>query len=467
MSIITALALSAVIVVRAQGGVTTTPDQITVAGRRGIIESRTVLLQVTDPITDLQVIPLDLTREDGKHVLPAAAIRADPPACEIAADNVLTMPVTINLHDVPSGRFHGNLLMRYHGGSQTLPLTVTVKDPWGLPVFVLLLGVVVSWGVSLYRAKGRPRDKALVRVGEVRAQMRGDPDLAETFKKRIEAHFVDVEVALQAENWKEAVTAVDKAQAVWTRWRKGPDDWLAQLAYHAELVERLQDEPATPYIQVVQRKLEKASREASEMEGPHKLWERLDDIAQHINRYTRLQKSLDQLNDLRNRLSVDQAEPWRRKAQAFQQRMYDLEPDATDAYETLQQEIQDAVDELTQEVAGESGVVKAARGLEIGGLDTRLLDLLGPPPATLDITDAATDYAGRRLRRFSWATYVIAVVILAGTGFGELYVANATFGANTWNEYLALLAWGFGAEASWTVITEMVQSLGSGSPQRE
>jgi hypothetical protein len=455
-------ALSIAAVVDAQGSITLTPDQITVAGRRGAIETRTVLLQTTNPITDVQIIPLDLTQADGEHVLPAAAIAGDLSNNAIAANNVLTIPLTIDLNNVSSGKFTGNLLIRYQGGAKNLPITVTVKDPWLSPLMVLLLGVGLSLGISYYREKGRPRDTILVRVGQLRAQMHGDPDLAQPFKQRIEAYLVDVEVALQDEKWQEADTAIERAKAIWSRWRKSPDDWLAQLAYHAELVEKLRDEPNVPYIQALRRKLDKALRETPEMEDPHKLRERLDEIAQQINDYVRLQKSLDQINDLRIQLPADQAESWGRKAQVFQQRLYDLDPDDTQAYQTLQQEVQEAMDELAQETAKERGVVKAARGPDAWsfGKGISLLDLLAPPPATREITEEETNRAVQRLRWFTWATYAIAVMLLAGAGFGELYVANATFGANAWGDYFALLAWGFGAEASRAALAEMVRGWG-------
>jgi hypothetical protein len=44
-----------------------------------------------------------------------------------------------------------------------------------------------------------------------------------------------------------------------------------------------------------------------------------------------------------------------------------------------------------------------------------------------------------------------------GSGFNQLYVENPTFGANPWKDYFALLAWGFGAEASRESIIKITQ----------
>jgi hypothetical protein len=456
------LILGAVVVasVSAQGALTPTPEQIAIAGRRGAVETRTLLLQATGPVTDLQIIPLDLHRTDGETVLPASAIRVDLPSDGIEADGLLTVPVTVDLHDVSSGKFSGSLLISYHGGTLSLPVSVTVKDYWLPPLLVLLVGVGVGVGVSVYRARGRPRDEVLKRVGQLRAQMRGDGKLAEPFLARIEAHLVDVEAMLQAESWEGAEQAAGKAEAVWTLWRKGRDDWLVQLAYHAELVQKLQDEPNVPYFQTLWRNLEDALRGAPDMEGPHKLRERLDELARQINRYDRLQGRLDDLGELCIRLPADQVGQWRLKIQAFQRRLYDLGLNDKQAYETLQEEVEQALDELIQEVPRQRGVIKAALELETRGLGARVLQLLAPPPSAREISTEEASEAGFRLRLFTWASYVIALAMLVGAGFGELYVANETFGANAWGDYFALLAWGFGAEATRAAIADMVRGWG-------
>jgi hypothetical protein len=68
--------------------------------------------------------------------------------------------------------------------------------------------------------------------------------------------------------------------------------------------------------------------------------------------------------------------------------------------------------------------------------------------------------AGQRLRWFMWLTCFITVVLLALAGFVELYSTRANFGSNGLGDYFALLAWGFGAEATRSAIADMVQSWG-------
>jgi len=445
--------------VRAQAGITVAPTQLAVTGARGTIETRTLLLRTTDPITSLQVIPLDLPRIAGDVILPAEAIRATLPTDQIAANGLLTVPITFDLSRVPSGQFSGELLVSYYSNALAIPVNVTVKDPWLLPAITLAAGVGLGIVISIYRAQGQPRDKVLVRMGQLRAQMQTDMDLAEPFRTRIGAHLVDIEAALQVEKWQDAQTALERAEAAWTRWRRGRADWLTQLAYHTELAQRLKDEADVPYVQAVRRGLEATLRDVPDLEEPNQLQAQLVGLAQQINRYVRLQAWLDELNDLRIRSPADQAEPCRLKAQALQRRLHDLKPDDEAAYQALQSDLEVAIAEssrLVSQQGRQEATVKGTRDLSLTA--PRLL-APAPPASSITVKEQVSS-AHTRLRLFTLISYAISVVLLAGIGFDELYVANSAFGANAWGDYFALLAWGFGAEATRAAIVQVMHNWG-------
>lgn len=48
-------------------------------------------------------------------------------------------------------------------------------------------------------------------------------------------------------------------------------------------------------------------------------------------------------------------------------------------------------------------------------------------------------------------------MFLVGVGFSQLYSDQPTFGAHPWKGYFALLAWGFGAEATRDAVTKVIQ----------
>ncbi len=444
----------------AQAGVTATPTQLTVAEMRGTTATRLLVLRATDLITDVQVIPLDLVRTDNAAVLPASTIQAVLPSNQIAAGGLLTVPVTLDLRSIPSGQFSGDLLINYSGGSLTVPMTVTVKDKWPLPLIVLIVGVGLGIGVSVYRSQGRPRDAALVRVGQLRAQLQADADMGEPFRSRIEAGLVDVAAALQAENWETAQQALTQAETLLTKWQKGRTDWIAQLSHHAKLVKRLEIlNKESAYLQTVRRALEDMARDAPELGAPDQLQKQLDDLTQEINNYLQLRTSLQQLDVLRNRLPPTQAAPWQRKVASLQRRLEELSPSDATAYANLQSEMDQALAELAQ-LAEQAQTDETAKGLVSFGepAQAELVDL--PPTARPLNLEKSADAARTRLRWFTWISYLIAVLLLAGAGFGELYVARPTFGANVWGDYFALLAWGFGAEATRAAVTEMVRGWG-------
>jgi hypothetical protein len=91
--------------------------------------------------------------------------------------------------------------------------------------------------------------------------------------------------------------------------------------------------------------------------------------------------------------------------------------------------------------------------------------LSAPPTLWPEISAEAPKQAYRRLTQFRWLTRMVALLLLAGAGFVELYTTRATFGVNGWGDYFALLAWGFGAEASRQAISQVVESWGLSSPR--
>ncbi|NJP07191.1 MAG: hypothetical protein HC837_17015 [Chloroflexaceae bacterium] len=100
-------------------------------------------------------------------------------------------------------------------------------------------------------------------------------------------------------------------------------------------------------------------------------------------------------------------------------------------------------------------------GLDIVATGAQALQLLAPPPflptnQPAEQTERAL-LARYRLQIFLIISYLIAVGFLAGAGFSQLYLTHATFGADPWSDYLGLLAWGFGAEASRAAVVDLVR----------
>jgi len=91
------------------------------------------------------------------------------------------------------------------------------------------------------------------------------------------------------------------------------------------------------------------------------------------------------------------------------------------------------------------------------GCLSRLVRLV--PSGTRKQVPRAADAARWRLRLFTAITYVVALGFLSWIGFNELYASSATFGADGAVDYFALLAWGFGVEATRSTAAEWVKGL--------
>ncbi|HNT77199.1 MAG TPA: hypothetical protein PKH77_19480 [Anaerolineae bacterium] len=495
----------------AQSGVTISPAQISIAAVRGQLVARTLLLRTSEPLVGLRVVSLDLVGAKGDEVLPAEVIGVDLPTVNIAAGDLVTIPVNFDLQQAPCGAFTGELLLSYEGGSLAVPVSVAVKDlPW-LPLGALVVGVALGIGVSNYRARGRPRDEILVQLGQIRTQMKVDKDLeglGRPFFERVEAELVDVEVALEGQRWEVARQAAGRAEQVWLTWRRSRPDWLEQLKYYQALSEKLAAMSAPSfYLQEVRQAARDALRTIPDMLDPQEFRKKLELLTAQINRFEALEMRLTALAQVGEGKGAAPAAILRRK-------LYALDPDEESAYTQLAAEIEasftharklalqtqivkmekmgadlseteqadwsakvaefkQALAELTPEDEGGYLALQSAVAAAIDAIRPNPNEsftakgpqempplLAGLPAIQVKPTAAKIVDARRRLRWFTWLTYSVAVVSLALAGFMELYAARPDFGANGIGDYFTLLAWGFGAEATRSAVADMVQGWG-------
>lgn len=448
--------------VSSQTKVSIEPENLT-AARTGFstVENRPIFITSDKAISNLQIAPRSLYRTDGLAVFPKSAIKIQTSEKQ---SNEIAIPVTFDLQQATSsGEYQGKLNLSYQQlgedseVTQSIPVTVRVRDNWYLPLFVLIVGTVLGFGVSHYRDRGQPRDEILVRVGRLRTEMQSDIELvkAASFATQIEAHLYDVKTGLQGDKLETARTGIDQAEYIWAKWIKGRIDWLNQFAYLEELNQKLQDfNPDLPYVQTVSRDLEDASREAPSLEGPHQLRDRLDELAGQINRFLELQSLEKQLKDLLGQLPPEEKPNWEFKIRGWQRQINRIQPSELKENKTLLAEMEEAIAQLSQLIAQRSPKSATAKGI-------LTISHLAPAPSARPLNwERQISAAGWRLWWFKKVSYLIAIVFLTGAGFSELYLDNPTFGEDPVKDYFALLAWGFGAEASRDAVTKMIQGWG-------
>lgn len=449
--------------VNAQTKVTIEPEDLTIVGSRHQVETRQIFVTPDEPIKNLRisVSARSLYRNDHLEVFPTTAIKSQPNKKQ---PNEIIVPIEFNLQQAPSsGEFQGKLRLSYQLEGEDVPVTVgipvtlKVKDNCYLPLFVLVVGTVLGFAVSAYRDRGQPRDEVLVRVGRLRTEMQEDIELvkAASFKIQIEAHLYDVKAGLQGDKLQPARIGIDRAEHIWAKWIKGRIDWLNQFAYLEELNQQLEDLNLNiPYVQTVRRDMEDASREASSLEGPHKLRDRLDELAGQINRFLQVQALGKQLQNLLGQLPSEEKPNWESQIRGWERQINRIQPSELKQDATLVAEMEEAIAKMDRLVV---------RHLDKPGMTKRILSIssLAPAPSARPLSwEQQISGAGLRLRWFTGVSYAIALLFLTGAGFNQLYVDNPTFGANPVKDYFALLAWGFGAEASRDAVTKMIQGWG-------
>ena len=472
MMVLLSLALNLVLVappVKAEPKVTITPSNLTVVGTKCPVFfdcpvlKRRLVLQTNQAIANLQILSLDLDRTDGTTVLQGSAINPILSTTSVEPNQPLTIPVEFNLNDAKSGEFSGVLLAIHSDGQLVIPIIVRVKDHWLGAIFLLLLGVMVSIGMSAYRTDGRNRDEIVVLVSRIRTQMKADPELVKSFQVKINGYLIDVDTDLMNKRWDEAKQAVAKAQTTWDKWRKSREDWLALSEFESSLIDSLKNlTPDAPYVQTVGSYLENIKRQTADKENPEQLRKELNDLRQQLVRYLGGEAKLERFDNLRNELtgSAQQEQALRDISQYLQQELNNLSPTELEAFQRWEQEIDNELKQLDQAIKqqqisnneAQSNLSITSRGVS----STYPARLPNPVP---DVQPLQLNPVGsaRNLFLFQLLSYTIAIFLLAGAGFRQLYVTQPTFGANLWTDYFALLAWGFGAEATRDAVTKTIR----------
>jgi hypothetical protein len=453
---------------KAEPKVTLNPSSLTVAGMQCPIffkcppVKRNLLIQTNEAISNLQVVTLDLNRADSTAVLSATAISPTLSTKSLQPKQTVTVPVELNFNQIRSGEYSGQLLVIYDKGELSVPTILRLKDHWFFPLLVLLVGVGLGIGVSGYRSDGIPRDEIVVQIGRIRTQIQADSELAQSFQGKIAGYLIDVETALATKRWDDARQAINQAQAVWDKWRKERDNWIALTNSLSELVVSLQSlDDKSPYVQAVRSQLENANRQAADKETTQKFREELDNLRQQIAWYNQSQAKLEQFNNLRNELTKlvpEKDESLSRQSKSFQNELDRLSPNDREAIEEWENKVDNAIDELDREIITQQSST-GTRGNQITTRNANYTTPLTLPNLVPEVTPVqpSPQQAAQNIYWFNWLSYAIAVGLLAGAGFGQLYVSQPMFGANGWSDYFTLLAWGFGAEATRDAVTKVVR----------
>lgn len=518
VAMVAALLAASSAVVQAQAGLAgvaqaLTPSQMVVAGTIGDVEQRTVLLRLPSTATDLRFMAQDLTSAAGDTVLPASAISATLPFLMSSASaptgtvtNLLTFTVTIDLAQAPAGSFAGQALVLYMNPTGAglpaqqveapLALSVSAKQPWPLPAFILIGGVLLGMALTYYRDYMRPRDQVLARLGEVQRRLEADPELAapdaaaaagtpaarggrgREFRAAVEASVNAALASLRDGDGEQAKTFARQAEQLLDLWQQQRQNWLAVLALRDELGDRLASLPNSTYINAVRSSLADAVPTAiSAFLGAAQTqisWKTyVDSVATEVEKHRIYLQGysvvMDQLSAAtRKVMDADLPESDRTakyaELAAVQNELDSIDPVMDGSAPTklgdLSARVAAVVASLPVPVA--VSALPMAAAMDMSGADSPAALLMWLSNLHMPtLAELGRDKGPRvRLAVFAWGSVILALLLLALVGFNELYAKNPIFGAVWLTDYLGLLAWGFGAEATRASVTNLVQGWG-------
>ena len=452
------------------------PETITITGNRRNRVTTTLTFSDETGISSLQTAVSDLRRADGGAQISASKITIDPDDITVPTDGLAQMTLAVDLADASAnGEFAGALYLYHEAGRQVLPLIVRVKAAPLLPWLVMVAGVLLGTGLSIYRAEGRSRDEIIVQVGHLRTQMRGDTKLDKDFQASIESELIDVESAIEDKDWETAKAETLEAKSLWIRWRKGREDWIAQLQDGKKLItehfESLEKEiRATVYMQGVEDSISSIYRKLriGQYENPQQLKDNFSDVRRLLSQYREGNELVAQLKQTRLKASFspERERYWLQQLDSLEEDLQNLSLEEA-RYEQWKSSLKEVRTALEADIA-QLAETESARSAIIGEVTGRSAESsfalrsqfpAGPPIGTIFYPNQV-EQAARKLRWFNLVSRVVAIALLAWLGMTELYGKNPIFGADPLRDYFAIIAWGFGAELTRESVLRATQDLG-------
>lgn len=464
------------------------PAQVLISGTSGERISRQVTLRETaggSPLTGLRALPQDLTTAGGERALSAAYLSVDLPVNQIQGSGLLTATLDVDLRNAPPGAYNGQVLFSDDSGELlALPITVNVRYGPFWPGFVLVIGVGLGLYLSNYQERGKPRDELTSRVVTIRKTMEDDVDFREGFGPRLSPVLEKVEYAIRAEQWDEAKTAIQGAEELVRKWRGGAQAWTKQINYlRVTILPRLSDDVLARHgnalaLCKLRQQVDDALDGAADFVNPSALHDKTLEIETKLIDFEAMSRRLDEIGQARTGAPsslAKEAETWRLRQAELGSQLAKLLPgdagwdqldkDIQSLGEQVLQAIQNAQPPATLELLGGGNRGGPARVAEevLARLRNALLPSSGAGvrlPEAGPFTLEAGQRATRGLEWFSLITYALGGLVLAAVGYSILYLAKPTFGADWVTDYLALLVWGLGAQATFTDVAGLVRGWG-------
>jgi hypothetical protein len=287
--------------------------------------------------------------------------------------------------------------------------------------------------------------------------------LAKPFAQYIDNRLENADTATEKEEWDTAKKALADAEAVWSRWREAKSQWIAQLAYAQKLLGALpsnsSDGEESDQVAGLRRRLEQTIEDSPAKKTPLELNKDLDDLHQQIRQYAKVAGAADLLRTLSSNQAVPETDECRAAVSTLLKRLDTVTLEDESGLDSVLKDVQTACSDWQSKAVHERTGPDVKR-LIVSRLQLNTLVSMGSPPSVQVSTPENADgkWASHRLACFRWLCWALALFLIAGTGFQEVYVKNPVFGQSPWMDYFAVFLWGFGAEATRASVTSTIRS---------
>ncbi len=326
-----------------------------------------------------------------------------------------------------------------------VPVTVNVKDRYGLRLLVLLLGVGIGLGIFNYTAKGKRRDTLLQRYDHLKKEILKDDvfrnlDPSLFFRAVIDGKLGQASLLIRSSGFDKAEEMINGAYETWGDWLKDRNTMIRILEKTSELqrvLRRQGDELKThgefEYIHLIEQNLASMS---DQLVKPRTT---TADFETAMNTYA------DGL--VKEKASLDQFRRYRVQMEMLEKRGADKKT-IEDLWTRLK--VLRPGDPLTKnfEDALRLAIGMGAHPIEIPIPEEPALPT--PPERPEEWWDRwkkrltlGFSRAEVRLGIYGAISFILLLAILVIVGYQQLYLANATFGAGQ-ADYFALFLWGLG-----------------------
>lgn len=452
--------------------------------RTKTLQRQVILREMTlhgSPLTGLRVLPQDLRSAEGE-VLPASQIHAMLPMSTITGGSLLTGTLDIALAETHAGTYNGDILFIHDAGTPIpLSLTVNVKHGPGWGILVLIASSILGLFIAHYQDKGKASDKLTVRIVRIREAMRKSGGPQSTFQTQLELWVSKAENALRLDDETVAAAALEKAEELLSQWHQA--DWATPLHRLQQLVTQVTKEQSEGNhadaiaFKDFQVQTQTLSDNVLTEKSPGAFADKILDLESELADFQYLCERYESINQTRMdsaQLIPDKAVEWQSRLGDIQRRLklLRLGDEKKTALEenlnTLGKEMLVALEDARKEA--ENQELQGAKSSTARGVLDNLLEQARQRLAQKrrdvialvtgeKLTVEEARRAGQRIQWHGRVTYIVAGLALAAVGYATLYWGNPTFGAHP-TDYLALFAWGLGAQTTFADTAKLLQGLG-------